>query len=105
MCLVTLKDCYKLIPCYVLVLDKLKKVWLRLQRLAILLREALRDRFLAPLEYQKERGWHYSDPNWRLPSISLSQEELFALTLGARMLEAYAGNAYVEELRSAIAFF
>ncbi|AFZ36232.1 helix-turn-helix type 11 domain protein [Stanieria cyanosphaera PCC 7437] len=63
----------------------------------------LRDRLLAPLEYQKERGWHYSDQNWRLPSISLSQGELFALTLGARMLEAYAGSAYVEELRSAIA--
>jgi predicted DNA-binding transcriptional regulator YafY len=63
----------------------------------------LRDRYNAPLEYQKERGWHYSDPIWRLPSISLSQGELFALTLGAKMLEAYAGSAYVDELQSAIA--
>jgi predicted DNA-binding transcriptional regulator YafY len=63
----------------------------------------LRDRFLAPLEYQKDKGWHYTDPNWRLPSISLSQGELFALTLGARMLENYAGSAYVDELKSAIA--
>ncbi|HEY9909071.1 MAG TPA: hypothetical protein V6D18_15860 [Thermosynechococcaceae cyanobacterium] len=37
-----------------------------------------------------------------LPSISLSQGELFAVTLGARMLEAYAGLLYVTELRSAI---
>lgn len=65
--------------------------------------EFLRDRFLAPLEYQKDKGWHYTDSDWRLPSISLSQGELFALTLGARMLEAYAGSAYVDELRSAIA--
>ena len=63
----------------------------------------LRDRYNAPLEYQKDKGWHYSDPDWRLPSVSLSQGELFALTLGARMLESYAGSAYVNELRSAIA--
>ena len=63
----------------------------------------LRDRLLAPLEYQKDKGWHYTDPDWRLPSISLSQGELFALTLGARMLESYSGSAYVDELRSAIA--
>ncbi len=63
----------------------------------------LRDRFLAPLEYQKDKGWHYTDPDWRLPSISLSQGELFALTLGARMLSNYAGSAYVNELRTAIA--
>ncbi|MGL5834991.1 MAG: helix-turn-helix transcriptional regulator [Waterburya sp.] len=63
----------------------------------------LRDRYNAPLEYQIEKGWHYTHPDWRLPSISLSQGELFALTLGARMLEAYAGSTYVEELKSAIA--
>ncbi|VEP17005.1 Helix-turn-helix type 11 domain protein [Hyella patelloides LEGE 07179] len=63
----------------------------------------LRDRFLAPLEYQKNKGWHYTAPDWRLPSISLSQGELFALTLGARMLENYSGSAYINELRSAIA--
>jgi predicted DNA-binding transcriptional regulator YafY len=62
----------------------------------------LRNRYHAPLEYKKERGWHYTDPNWRLPSISLSVGELFALTLGARMLEAYAQSAYVKELRSGI---
>ena len=63
----------------------------------------LRDRFNAPLEYSRQKGHHYTDPEWRLPSVSLSQGELFALTLGARMLQAYAGSAYAEELRSAIA--
>jgi len=56
-------------------------------------------RFDAPLEFDRQKG-HY----WRLPSISLSKGELFALTLGARMLEAYAGSAYAVELRSAIAY-
>jgi predicted DNA-binding transcriptional regulator YafY len=62
----------------------------------------LRDRYGAPLEYTKRRGWFYTDPIWRLPSISLSKGELFALTLGARMLESYAGSAYEKELRSSI---
>lgn len=62
----------------------------------------MRDRFNAPLEYSPKYGHYYTDPEWRLPSISLSQGELFALTLGARMLEAYAGFTYAAELRSAI---
>lgn len=63
----------------------------------------LRDRFNAPLEFNRRQGFHYTDPTWRLPSISLSTGELFALTLGARMLQAYAGSVYAEELRSSIA--
>lgn len=62
----------------------------------------LRDRFNAPLEYSSKLGHHYTAPEWRLPSVSLSQGELFALTLGARMLQAYAGSAYLNDLRSAI---
>jgi predicted DNA-binding transcriptional regulator YafY len=62
----------------------------------------LRDRYHAPLEFSKSKGFYYSDPVWRLPSISLSKGELFALTLGARMLEAYAGSTYASELQSAI---
>ncbi|ELR97556.1 YafY family protein [Gloeocapsa sp. PCC 73106] len=62
----------------------------------------LRDRFNAPLEYSKKKGWHYTDLTWRLPSVSLSKGELFALTLGARMLEAYAGSTFEKELRSSV---
>lgn len=62
----------------------------------------MRDRYNAPLQFQKETGWCYTDLVWRLPSISLSEGELFALTLGARMLEAYAGSAYEKELHSSI---
>ncbi len=62
----------------------------------------LRDRYHAPLESNKTQGYYYTDPEWRLPSITLTQGELFALTLGARMLEAYAGSAYATDLRSAI---
>lgn len=62
----------------------------------------LRDRYHAPLEVSRQKGYYYTDPAWRLPSISLSKGELFALTLGARMLESYAGLPYASDLRSAI---
>jgi predicted DNA-binding transcriptional regulator YafY len=62
----------------------------------------MRDRFDAPLISNRSRGWHYTDPSWRLPTIPLTKGELFALTLGARMLDAYAGVAYATDLRSAV---
>lgn len=63
----------------------------------------LRDRYHAPLEFSRSLGFHYTDDTWRLPSVSLSKGELFALTVGARMLESYAGSIYAQDLRSAIA--
>ena len=62
----------------------------------------LRDRFNAPLEFDQLKGYYYTDQDWRLPSIPLTQGELFALTLGAKALEAYSGNAYEAELQSSI---
>ncbi|NCJ06220.1 WYL domain-containing protein [Synechococcales cyanobacterium C] len=62
----------------------------------------LRDRYHAPLKFTRPKGQHYTDLNWRLPTISLTKGELFALTLGARMLEACSGSAYALDLRSAV---
>jgi predicted DNA-binding transcriptional regulator YafY len=62
----------------------------------------LRERFSAPLEFNQAKGYYYSDDSWRLPSIPLTQGELFALTLGAKALEAYSGTAYEAELQSSI---
>jgi predicted DNA-binding transcriptional regulator YafY len=63
----------------------------------------LQDRYFAPIEWSKIKGYHYIDLDWRLPTVSLTQGELFALILGARMLEAYAGSTYARDLQSAIA--
>jgi predicted DNA-binding transcriptional regulator YafY len=63
----------------------------------------LRNRFHAPIESTKAKGYYYTEPDWRLPTIPLSHGELFALTLGANMLQAYAGSAYQTELQGAIA--
>ncbi len=62
----------------------------------------LKDRFDAPIAWNKTRGYHYTDPNWSLPALPLNQGEVFALTLGAKMLQAYAGSAYYSQLKSAV---
>jgi predicted DNA-binding transcriptional regulator YafY len=62
----------------------------------------LRDRLDAPIKFSQPLGWHYTQADWRLPSVPLTQGELFALTLGARMLSAYGGSAYGGQLKSAI---
>jgi predicted DNA-binding transcriptional regulator YafY len=64
--------------------------------------EEMRRDYAAPIASDLNRGYYYENPDWRLPTISLSKGELFALVLGARMLEKYSGTAYVEELKSAI---
>lgn len=61
----------------------------------------LRDRYDAPLVYNRKQGWHYTDPSWRLPSISLSQGELLALMTASQMLSGY-GGLYEAEVRSAL---
>jgi len=63
----------------------------------------LRERLHAPILYGKKQGFYYEDPTWRLSTYPLTQGELFALTLGARMLKAYSGTAYRNELETAIA--
>lgn len=61
----------------------------------------LRDRYNAPLACNRKQGWHYTDPTWRLPSISLSQGELLALMTASQTLSGY-GGVYQKELRSAL---
>jgi predicted DNA-binding transcriptional regulator YafY len=63
----------------------------------------LRERLHAPILYGKKQGFYYEDSTWRLSTYPLTQGELFALTLGARMLKAYSGTAYRRELETAIA--
>ncbi|MGB8697774.1 MAG: WYL domain-containing protein [Thermosynechococcaceae cyanobacterium] len=65
--------------------------------------EFLKNRLDAPIEFSRKKGFYYEDPDWRLSTFPLTQGELFALTLGARMLEAYAGTTYQKELETAIA--
>lgn len=53
----------------------------------------LRDRYEAPIGHERKRGYYYRDDGWRLPTVPLTQGELFALMLGSRMLAGAAGAA------------
>ena len=59
----------------------------------------LRDQLGAPIEYDRERkGFYYTDQNWFLPSLSLSEGDLLALLVGVKALEAYRGTPVAREL-------
>lgn len=59
----------------------------------------LRDQLGAPVEYDwTKKGFFYSDINWFLPSVSLSEGDLFALLVAARALEQYRGTPVARDL-------
>ena len=64
--------------------------------------EFLRDRFRAPLVFDRGRnGYTYSDPTFRLSFMELGEEELIALFLAQGALKQYAGTPYAGNLASA----
>lgn len=59
----------------------------------------LRDQLAAPIEYSKlKEGYYYSEKNWFLPSLSLSEGEILAVLLGSRVLEQFRGLPVAVEL-------
>ena len=61
--------------------------------------EFLRDRMNAPIEYSaRHRGYFYENPNFMLPSISMSEGELTALLIGSRILKEYQGSPVAKKL-------
>jgi len=69
--------------------------------------EYLRDTLGAPIEYHREkRGFFYTDANWFLPSLSMSEGDLFYLLLASKVLEQYRGTpvaAHVERIFGKVA--
>jgi predicted DNA-binding transcriptional regulator YafY len=52
--------------------------------------EYLRDMYHAPIEYDRDReGYYYSEPNFFIKSVMLTEGELFSIALFDRMLEQY----------------
>ena len=57
----------------------------------------------APIEYDAlKRGYHYTQPHYMLPSISMSAGELAALAIGTRALEPYNGTPLAEKLEAVL---
>lgn len=53
----------------------------------------------APVEYDPaRRGYVYTEPNWVMPSVRITEGELFALMVAEKALDAYAGTPWAEKL-------
>ncbi|MCY2928904.1 MAG: WYL domain-containing protein [Planctomycetota bacterium] len=53
----------------------------------------------APVEHDpKRRGYVYTEPNWVMPSVRITEGELFALMVAEQALEAYQGTPWAENL-------
>jgi predicted DNA-binding transcriptional regulator YafY len=62
--------------------------------------EYMRDMFRAPIEYSAvHRGYYYSEPNFYLKSIPLTEGELFSLALFNPLLEQYRNTPLENDLR------
>src|SRR5262249_17422943 len=56
----------------------------------------------APLVFdEKRQGYSYSDPNFRLPSVPMTEGELLALALAERVLRQFRGTPYAPDLARA----
>ncbi len=64
----------------------------------------LKDQLHAPLKYDREKkGFYYTNQNWFLPSLSLSEGDLFALFVASKALEQYRGTPIAKELERVFA--
>lgn len=64
----------------------------------------LRDELDAPLAYSaKERGYYYTEPQYRMPAIDLRERDLFAIYLAERLLSQYQGTPVYDSLRTVFA--
>ena len=54
----------------------------------------------APIKYDpSRRGYVYTEANWSMPSLRITEGELFALMLAEQAMEAYSGTALAEPLK------
>ena len=62
--------------------------------------EYLRDMRRAPIEYDRARGgYYYSEPDFYIKSLTLTEGELFSVALFDRLLEQYDNTPLAETLR------
>jgi predicted DNA-binding transcriptional regulator YafY len=63
--------------------------------------EYLRDMYKAPIEYDyNKRGFYYTEENFFIKSIILTEGELFSVALFDKMLEQYRGTPLEKQLRA-----
>lgn len=64
----------------------------------------MRQRFNAPLEYDRGHGgYYYTDPTWALPTMFATEGELLAFFLSVELTRRYLGTTFEAPLRKAAA--
>jgi predicted DNA-binding transcriptional regulator YafY len=55
----------------------------------------------APIEYEPTRhGYYYTDENWQLPAVALTEGDLLAILVTERALAGYRNSPYYRQIRS-----
>jgi predicted DNA-binding transcriptional regulator YafY len=55
----------------------------------------------APIAYSaRHRGYHYTEPSYKLPAISIKESDLFAIYLAEKLLDQYQGTPIYHNLCS-----
>lgn len=53
----------------------------------------------APIEYDaRRRGFYYTEPNYRMPALNISQDDLFAFCIAEKVLQQYVGTPLHDRL-------
>lgn len=61
--------------------------------------EYMRDFLHAPLEYdESRRGWNYTENNYFLPALDISESDFFAICISEKALQFYANTPLYEKL-------
>lgn len=61
----------------------------------------MRNMLDCPIGYDtKKRGYYYTEPRFALPSLTMSEQELFALCVAEKALDHYRATPLYEKLRS-----
>ncbi len=54
----------------------------------------------APIKYDEQRyGYYYTEPDFRLPALNISQGDFFAVTIGEKVLQQYRGTPLYDRLK------
>ena len=62
--------------------------------------EFLKNRFYAPLAYSRShRGYFYTDKDWKLPTLPVTEGQLLALFLSVELTERYLGTSFEQPLQ------
>ena len=66
--------------------------------------EFMRDERQAPIAFDRaRRGYHYTEPTYRLPPLQMSQGELLALYLSERLMKQFRDTPFEPDRPRAIA--